>query len=105
MVWNSILWRAAPTAAESRFTQCVEHIVERFIGAYRLPDDSPREAFADEVELAKPLAGGICTRRTFVVAAAHASALSKPRTPLPIARSTRSVGSGPAQPGSTQRGR
>jgi hypothetical protein len=105
MVWNSILWRAAPTAAESRFAQFVEHIVERFTGAYRLLDDSPREAFADEVELAKPHLGGIPTRSTFVIAAARASALSESRTPLPIARSTRSVGSGTAQSGSTQRGR
>jgi hypothetical protein len=105
MVCSSILWRAAPTAAESRFAQVVEHIVERFTGGYRLLDDSPREAFADEVELAKPHVGGISTRRTFVVAAAHASAQSGRRTPLPIARSTRSVGSGTAQSGSMQRGR
>jgi len=105
MVWNSILWRAVPTAAESRFAQFVEHIVEQLTGAYRLFDDSPCEAFADEVELAKPHLGGISTRGTFVVAAARASAHSESRTPLPIARSTRSVGSGTAQPRSTQRGR
>ena len=58
MVWNSILWRAAPTAAEIRFARFVEHIVERFTGGHRFLDDLPREVLADEVELAQLIGQG-----------------------------------------------
>jgi hypothetical protein len=43
---------SARRTAESRFTQFVAHVVERFTGGHRFLDDLPREVLADEVELA-----------------------------------------------------
>jgi hypothetical protein len=44
---------SASMAAESRFAQFQEYLVEQFQGGRRFVDDLPREVIADEAELSR----------------------------------------------------